>query len=180
MRKQGVGPKSARQARIREAEAREQEAHLRELGSDLQTLESQKQTVGRLMLEMLSGYESVLRRVRTSGDRTLAHETAGNLKTLGSIYQALGQMSLVSAQEREFLTDYIAGLHEAANNLAVGQQKVDRLLKRATQQQKQLAQMQQRLASMGRLQVEESSFFDAPDKREAIRRRRDVDRKLRR
>ena len=132
------------------------------------------------MLEMLTGYESVMRRVKASGDRTLAEGTASNLKVLAGIYQNLGQIGVLSHQEQELLQDYVMGLHEAANNLAVGQQRVDRLVRRAAQQQKALAQMQARLASMGKLKVDESSFFDAPGKRTAIRRRRDIDRKLRR
>lgn len=162
-----------------DARKRDEADALQQLAKDITTLENQKQTVARLMLQLLSGYEDVLRKVKASGDRTIATETATNLRNLAAVYKTLQAMRLLEKNEEQVLDEYLAGLHEAANNIEMAQRKVDVVLRKAAQQRQMLGEMQRRLASMKRLEVEEASFFDSPDRREVTRRKREVERRRR-
>lgn len=158
----------------------DQRAAIESLTRDLKTLESNRSTISRLILETLGGYESVLKRVKTAGDRTLANGAAEHLKTLAGIYRVLQKMGVFSSSEETFFKEYTQGLQEATNTLAVAQLKVAGLLRRTAKQQKILAVVKSRMDSLGKLEVDESSFFDSPDKRTAVRRARELDRKIRR
>lgn len=158
----------------------DQKKAIEALVRDLKTLEENRTTISRVLLHTLEGYESILRRVKTSGDRTLANGTVDHLKTLAGIYKVLQRMGVFSPSEETFFKEYTQGLQEATNTLAVAQLKVAGLLRRAAKQQKVLAVAKSKLDELGKLEVEESSFFDSPDKRTALRRSRELDRKIRR
>lgn len=178
MTRKSLGPR-VRDGSKTEARARDEEEALRQLSKEITALESQKQTVSRLMLQLLSGYENVMRKVKASGDRTLATETATNLRNLASVYKALQSMRLLEHSEEDVLDQYLAGLHEAASNIEMAQRKVETILRKVSKQQQVLGEAQRRVVGMKRLQVEEASFFDSPDRREVARRKREIERRRR-
>lgn len=173
------GPRKRRESTQEAPAPGTQEEALFTLAKDIEKLESQRQRLSSMLLVVLQGYEDVLRRVKASGDREVAVKTATHLRSLAGVYSALKSLGFLGAEERELVQDYVMSLREAASSLELGQRRVAQIHQKVSQQQRVLGQIHQRMAKLTGLKLDPTSFFDNPDKREVVRRKRAVERTLR-
>jgi len=152
-------------------------AAIEEIKKDIKTLENRRQLVAQMVQSMLGDYENLLRRVRSSGDQDITAMAAAHLRDMAATFNTLREAKLFSATEEKFVADFVEGMREASRTISYGKQMFEKILRRTREQQKVLGRAYQKISSLRPLQIEEASFFDNPDRREAVRRRRTADRK---